>query len=281
MKGHYLVKDLGASLAFLAVAALIFWWFKLVKDKGTKYNDDAECEGGNTSCALGSASLYIALMLGMGGALMRPEHAFLVDLRDFAIDGLVAGATLLVARKIADVFLLRKASNAEHIQNNNLAVGLAEAGLYVAVGLVLNGAFTGDGGSYWSGAVWGGIGLVSLGLLYTIHDLFFTKYNVEEELEKGNVAGGIEVAGIFLAFGIVLRASIAGDSNGWANDVLSYVTSLAFMTVLLYVARFLADWLILPTSKLEDQVVQQQNCAAAVAVSGVLIAFAVIVSAIA
>lgn len=211
---------------------------------------------------------------------MRPEHAFWVDLRDFAIDGVVAGMTLLVARKVADMFLLRKASNAEHIQNNNLAVGLAEAGLYISVGLILNGAFTGDGGSYWSGAAWGGIGLVSLGVLYTLHDVFFTKHNVETELEAGNVACGIEVAGIFLAFGIVLRASIAGESSGWLNDIASYAVSLVFMTFLLYVARWLADHVVLPTSKLEDQIVNDRNCAAAVAVSGVLIAFAIIVSAI-
>lgn len=275
---HMLIKDFGSSLAFLVVAALLFLIFKKVVDATTKYHDDAECEAGNTACALGRAGLFIALMLGMGGVLMRPYAGFWTSLQDFVIDAVVAGVTLLVARKVADMFILRKVCNGAHIQNNNIAVGLAEAGLYVAVGLILNGAFSGAGGTYWSGAVWGLIGLASLAVLYLVHDRFFTKYDVDRELMNGNVACGIEVAGIFLAFGIVLRASIAGDFSGWATDLTWFGISLVFMTVLLYIARLFADWLVLPTSRLEEQIVQHQSTAAAVIVSGVLVAFATIVS---
>ncbi|AZR74565.1 hypothetical protein BBF96_14915 [Anoxybacter fermentans] len=60
----------------------------------------------------------------------------------------------------------------------------------------------------WSTLIWALVGLVLMFIGYKIFD-WVTPFNLNEEIDEGNVAAGIVAAGIFLAVAWIVGAVIA------------------------------------------------------------------------
>lgn len=60
----------------------------------------------------------------------------------------------------------------------------------------------------WSTLLWAVIGLVLMFVGYKIFDII-TPFNLNEEIDEGNVAAGVAAAGIFLAVAWIVGAVIA------------------------------------------------------------------------
>jgi putative membrane protein len=59
-------------------------------------------------------------------------------------------------------------------------------------------------------AVFGAMGIVFLMLGYKIFEWITPKFDVEDQLQKGNVAAGIAVAGLLVAIALIMAAAIHG-----------------------------------------------------------------------
>jgi uncharacterized membrane protein YjfL (UPF0719 family) len=152
------------------------------------------------------------------------------------------------------------------LQEGNRAVGIVEAGAYIATGSILAGAFGGDGGGIASAIVFATLGQVALVFLYWFHS-WRTSYDLNAEIKRGNIACACTVAGELIAAGVILRASIAGPFVSWASDFSSFGISLVAALVLLWLTRLLVDWLFLPKTTIGQQV-QSGNIAVGALVAG-------------
>ena len=275
------VMNLLQNSSYALIAFAFMYAAKLIEDLRTRdIDDDKEIEeNSNLALAFRRAGINIAIGLSLLGALYGEGSGYFNDLKLLVIDGIIVLPIIMIARKINDVVLLRGINNDEAIVNKNVAVGVAEFGSLTATGLIMAGAFTGEGGGIYSVLIFAGLGqlaLVAFALVYQ----WRTPFDVVEEIKSGNVAAGIGLAGMLCALGTILRASIAGDSAGFSTDLLNFAVSGSVGVVLLLVLRQGIDYLFLPGTTLADEVKRDKNVAALVLTYGTLIAVAVIISSV-
>ena len=268
----------GQYLVFSAVVVLFMWLTKKWRDFATPFNDDHEVEeNSNLAVGIRRFGLYIAVAIAMVGAISGSSQGFVNDIKALLIDGIFVVVLLMVAQWVNDALILRSIKNDDEVLKGNSAVGLAEAGSYVATGFILNGAFSGAGGGIGSAilfVVLGQVALVIFSLLYEV----FTKFNVKKEISEGNASAGLALGGMIAALGIILRASIAGDFTGWINDIISFAVSIGFGIVLLLVFRKIIDKLFLPHTTIAVEIERDKNVAAIVLAEGCILAVAIIIA---
>jgi len=274
------INPLWQSVVFVVVALCFMYLLKVWRDWRTPFDSDHELsEQKNLAVGLRRAGLYVAVAIGMIGALSGPSLGFARDLIDFVIDGVLVVILLNLARFITDALMVRKVNHDTAVEQGNAAVGFVEAGSYLATGLVLYGSFTGEGGMVWSPIVFFVLGQAVLLAIYELYQ-WITPFHVTEEIEKGNVAAGLAVGGILTAQGLILSASIAGPFTGWSADLASFAISALMGVILLLVTRKVIDWLFLPHTTLEIEIERDQNVAALALTEGMIIAVAIIISAV-
>ena len=163
----------------------------------------------------------------------------------------------------------------------NTAVGMVEAGMYLATGFILNGSISGTGGTFFQGIasaviffIVGQLALLIFGFLYEL----ITPFNVRNEIKNNNLAAGIGLGGILIALGIILMSSISGPFTGWANDLASFGIYAVFGIILLLIFRVVADRLLLPTTSIATEVKEDRNVAALIVVESAIIAVAIIIA---
>ncbi len=106
----------------------------------------------------------------------------------------------------------------EEIKKGNQAIGFVSAGVNIGVGLLLKAAISspsnsvvpeGLAGGIISSIVYFVIGIVFFMLGYLIKRFLDKKqYNINDEIDNGNTAAGIMVAGIFIGLAIVISGVI-------------------------------------------------------------------------
>lgn len=259
------------SIAFMFVA-------KLVVDRITPYNDDVEVrEKFNLAVALRSGGIYAAVAIGMAGALQGPSAGFENDVREFAIDGFVVIAMLLVCKAVLHLLTLRAIKPTAEVAKGNVAVGLLECCSYLATGLILNGAFTDVGGTLLGAVIYALLGQVALAVTFLIYEAI-TPWSVTSEIANGNRAAALFGGARMLALGMILQAALAGPMEDWATDLTAFGLFFVFGTLLLAVVGWLADLLFLPGQRIREAIVEQKNLAAIAKVAGVQLAVALVVA---
>jgi uncharacterized membrane protein YjfL (UPF0719 family) len=121
-----------------------------------------------------------------------------------------------------------------------------------------------------------GPGQLFLYLAVFMHQRIY-RFRTAACLQEGNLSAGISVAGLLVAYSIMLRSSIAGDFAGWAESLGWFLISAASGMLFLLIFQKVSDWIFLPKTKLEDQI-QAGNTAAALLVQVLVIALAVVIS---
>ncbi len=272
------IAPLWQSVVFVIVALVFMYLLKLWRDWRTPFDDDHElADQRNLAVGLRRAGLYVAVAIGMSGALTGPSLGFVNDLIEFAIDGVLVVVLLNLARFISDVLMVRKVGHDAAVAQGNVAVGLVEAGAYLATGLILYGSFTGEGGDLLNPIVFFVLGQAVLLILYELYQ-WITPFHVTEEIEKGNAAAGLAVGGILTAQGVILSASIAGPFVSWTADLVSFAISALTGIILLLASRKVIDWLFLPRTTLQIEIERDRNVAALALTEGMIIAVAIIIS---
>ncbi len=287
------LTGLGQGLLNVIICVFFIWLVKKLDDLRTReFDDDVHIDDGNAAVGLRRAGLYLGIAIALSGAVSGVSKGFFLDLIQLLVDGLIITGLMFSSRFINDFIMLGTINNdkecvktfvqpdgSKRVGNN--AVGMVEAGMYIATGFILNGAISGTGGTFVQSIastifffVLGQICLLVFGLIYEL----LTPFNVRNEIKNNNLAAGIGLGGILIALGIVLMASIAGPFTGWISDIAGFSIYAVFGIIMLLIFRAVADRLILPTTRIAKEVTEDRNVAALIVVESVINAVAIIIA---
>ncbi|MDA3791339.1 MAG: DUF350 domain-containing protein [Desulfobacula sp.] len=285
----------GLSQAFTYVIVGIFfvWLVKRVDDWRTKeFDDDVHIDDGNVAVGLRRAGLYLGIAIALSGAMGGSSKGFFLDVIQLLVDGLIITGFMFSSRFINDFIMLGNINNDEECVKEftqpdgskvvgNAAVGMVEAGMYIATGFILNGSISGAGGNFFQSIastvlffILGQMALLVFGFLYEL----ITPFNVRNEIKDNNLAAGIGLGGILIALGIILRSSISGPFTGWVNDLAGFGIYAAFGIVMLLIFSVVVDKLLLPTTNIATEVKEDRNVAALIVVVSAINAVAIIIA---
>ncbi len=220
---------------------------------------DELLEKDNLALALAVAGYYFGLIIALGGMLEGPSQGLLEDLIDIGFYGLLAIVLLNFSSWINDKIILAKFSNQkEIIDDQNAGTGIIEAGNHLAVGLIVAGAISGQGGDLMTALAFWIIGQTILILGSVLYNLI-TPFDIHDEIERDNVAVGVAFAGVLVALGNVIRQAIAGDFFSWQENLTELAAFAAFGLILLPVVRWVTDKILLPGASLTYELVHQDK----------------------
>ncbi len=287
------LTGLGQGLIYVIICIFFIWLVKQIDDWRTKdFNDDTHIDDGNAAVGLRRAGLYLGIAIALSGAIQGSSSGFFIDLIQLLIDGLIITGFMFSCRFLNDFMMLGNIDNdAECIKEftdengqttvGNTAVGMVEAGMYLATGFILNGAVSGSGGTFLQGIasavlffILGQLALLIFGLLYEL----ITPFNVRQEIKENNLAAGIGLGGILIALGIILKSSISGEFTGWTNDLTGFGIYAAFGIVMLLIFRAVVDKLLLPTTNIATEIKEDKNVAALIVIQSAINAVAIVIA---
>ena len=281
------------GLVYVGLGIIILVLAKLARDLVTSYRIDEEVtQKNNVAVALRLSGYLIGVILVFLGALYQPLTLIAVDgfgfdrayaeevLRVFlySLAGIVA---LNLVRLLMDRLILYKFDIEEEVvTGQNVGTGASEFGLYVATGLMIAGAVSGDSGRSESAEALTALAFFGLGLaLLVIFALFYqltTSFDVHSEIQGKNTAVGIAFGGNLIAIGLVTFKALFGDFVGWGESIAAFLTFGVIGFALLYVLRFLIDLLLLPTVRVSTALAVGRNVGVAYVESAAVISAALI-----
>ncbi|HSR66819.1 MAG TPA: DUF350 domain-containing protein [Acidobacteriota bacterium] len=216
-------------------------------------------EKDNVALALAVSGYYFGLVIALGGVLFGPSSGLVNDLIDIFVYGLLSIVLLNFSIWVNDRILLSSFSNEkEIIQDRNAGMGAVEAGNHVAVGLIVAGAISGQGGGIGTALAFWIIAQAVLIVGARIYD-WITPYSLHDEIEKDNVAVGVAFAGVLVALGNIVGAGIYGDFYSWTENLTVLGQFVLFGFILLPVVRWVTDKVLLPGASLTDELVNQEH----------------------
>ena len=278
------------GLVYVGIGLVVLGIGKLVQDFLTPYriNDQLRTKD-NVALALSITGYYLGIVIVFVGAVYQP-FALIVDeglgfttdywqdVLEVFLTSLSGIAVLNVARIAVDKLVLYQFSTEkEIIEDRNAGAGAVEAGVYVAVSLVIAGSVSGEGGGPETSLAFAALGLVTLAL-YTLFYQITTSFSIHAEIERDNVAVGVALASNLVAIGIVVLKAVFGDFVNWEEALAAYFTFAVFGFVLLLAMRLVIDFAMFPRVKVANELAVDRNLGlafieGAVVVSASLILF--------
>jgi uncharacterized membrane protein YjfL (UPF0719 family) len=249
-----------SGLLYIAAAFLLFVAGKLAYDFTHRtFNLKTELlERDNLALAIALSGYFLGLTLAVGGALAGSAPSLARGLLNTLIYGLAAIILLNVSIRLNDCLILTRCDlEKELIQDRNCGVGLVEAANHVAVGLILYGVISGEGGGPLALLIFWGLGQATLILAARVYDLI-TPFRLGEVIGKGNMAAGAALAGVLLALGNIVRFAVQGNFVSWTASLASFALVAIVGLALLPVVRLATDRLILPGRSLTREVMKQE-----------------------
>ncbi len=271
------------GLVYVGLGLVILVLAKFSRDLVTRYRLDQEVvQRSNLAVAVGLSGYFLGVVLVFLGAVYQPFSPLVSDAlgfnRVFAEDVLrvflysLAGIVALnLASFVMDRLVLYKFSvRKEMVEDRNVGTGAVEFGMNVAIGLIIAGSISGEGGGPETSLAFVGMGLAVLIVFALFYELT-TPFSIHEEIEKDNAAVGIALGGNLIAMGIVVLKAVFGDFPGWGEGIAEFLTFAVLGFVLLYVLRLLIDKLLLPTIKISNELAEGRNVGVAFVEGSVVI----------
>ncbi len=287
------LANLGQGLIYVIIGFFFIYLVKRVDDYRTKdFDEDTHIDDGNVAVGLRRAGMYLGIAIALSGAMGGSSKGLFLDIFQLLIDGIIITGFMFTSRFVNDFIMLGHLNNDKECVKifqqpdgsevaGNTAVGMVEAGMFIATGFILNGSLAGGGGTFIQGIasailffIVGQITLLIFGLLYEL----ITPFNVRDEIKNNNLAAGIGLGGILIALGIILMSSISGPFTGWSNDLASFGIYSLFGIVMLLIFRKIADKLLLPTTDIATEVKEDKNVAALIVIQSAVNAIAIIIA---
>ena len=255
------INNLVNAIIYIFCAFALFFIGKVVfAGVNRSYNlNDELVKKDNSALAIAIVGYYLGLTLAIGGVISGPSAGLAEDLIDILIYGPLAIILMNISAVINDKFILYKFNNVkELIEDQNVGTGVVEFAVYLATGMIIFGAISGEDGSLISAIVFWGLGQIALiltGLLYN----FITPYDIHEHIEKDNVAVGVSFAGALIAIGNIIRRAASGDFISWNENLITFISFVILGFVFLPIIRFLTDKILLPGEKITDELIHQEK----------------------
>ncbi len=212
----------------------------------------------NLAVAISISGYYLGIVFAIGGAVIGPSHGFLQDLIDLGIYGGIAIIMMNIATVLCDKIILYKFDNTkEIIEDKNVGTGVVNFGVYVASGLIIYGAVSGQGGSIFTALAFAGLGLAVLIIAGFVYN-WITPFDIHEHIEKDNVAVGVSYAGVMVAMGIIVMNAVSGDFISWAENLSYLGIEVLLGLILLPLIRVITDKVLLPGERLTKELIGQE-----------------------
>lgn len=254
-------QDLIATGIYLISAFVLFWIGKLVKDlTTTSYSVREELvEKDNVALGVAMAGYYFGLIMAIGGTLSGPSQGLENDLIDIGIYGVLAIILLNLSRLVNDGVILHGFKiRDELIDDQNAGTGAVIAASYIATGLVIFGAVSGEIGGIVTTVIFWALGQVALVLAGLVYE-WITPYSIHDEIEKDNVAAGVAFAGALVGIGVIVFHASAGNFISWTVNLQDFAIEVVAGLILLPIVRFISDVILLPGQKLTDEIANQEH----------------------
>jgi len=139
----------------------------------------------------------------------------LMDVLDVAIYSVLGIVLMMVGNFLIDLII--PCHFPTEIKKGNTAVGWLSAGSFIGIGLILRSAIMSPAATAVEETLVSGligsvlyfaVGVVFFMIGYVLVNVFNKKYNLNEEIGKGNAAAGIMVLGIFVGLALVISGVI-------------------------------------------------------------------------
>lgn len=266
----YLVK-----IIYVALVIVFLFLSKKIADAITRFDDDAQIsQNDNLAIALRRFGIFVGICIALQ-ALITNTSSYR-DIGIFAVSALIVVVIFFAAHFINDFVIIPKVCNNEMVKAGNVPTGLIEAGAFIATGILVNGAFSGEEGGILSAAVFFFLGQIVMIAAIFIHEKVY-RFNVVQCVQDNNLSAGVAVAGLLVAYGIILRASIAGDFTGWISSLSAFAVSAITGMIGLIIFERIAALIFLPKTSIGDAI-RKGNTAAIVLVQAITIALSIIIS---
>lgn len=281
-------EQIPRGLVYVVLGVIVLAIARLAQDFITPYKIQEHLnQKDNIALAVSISGYYLGVIIVFLGGLYQPFLVVADDSLGFTAEywqdvGLVfvysvVGIVVLnVARIIVDKLVLHDFSTEDEIINDhNAGTGAVECAVYLAVGLVIAGAISGESGGPETALAFLILGLVALIVSTLIYE-WTTPFNIHEQIESDNVAVGVALAGNLIAIGIVVFKAVFGEFVGWTESIAGFITYAVFGFILLYAVRFVVDKVLFPHSNLSDELAVDRNLGAAFIQSAALISVSLI-----
>ena len=222
-------------------------------------------EQDNFAFAFANVGYLSGIVIALGGALTGGTTGNLVDdLTDFSLYALISIILLNLSIVLNDFLILRR-MNLKHelVEDQNVGVGVLEAAISVATGLIIYGAVSGDShhdviNGFLSTIIFWGVGMLMFVLSTFVYNAILN-FSLLDEIKKNNFAVGIAYSGVIISIANLIRHGIQGDFISWEVSAYSILYNSVIALAILPVVRVVADKLLLPGQKLTDELVNQDK----------------------
>lgn len=281
-------EQIPRGLVYVVMGVIVLAIARVAQDFITPYKIQEQLnQKDNLALAVSISGYYLGVIIVFLGGLYQPFLVVADDSLGFTAEywqdvglvfvySLVGILVLNVARIIVDKLVLHDFSTEDEIINDhNAGTGVVECAVYLAVGLVIAGAISGESGGPETAVVFLVLGLLVL-IVYTLIYEWTTPFNIHEQIESDNVAVGVALAGNLIAIGIVVFKAVFGEFVGWTESIAGFITYAVVGFVLLYAVRFVVDKVLFPNSNLSEELAVDRNTGAAFIQSAALISVSLI-----
>jgi uncharacterized membrane protein YjfL (UPF0719 family) len=266
------------ALLYLLVVVGLLWLGKQAYSLSVPYNllttiahDD------NKAATVSFAGFMFGLGLVLWGALTAhglPELGS--DLLDMALVGATGIVLLIAGQMLTDRAIYRSFVLRDELARGNLAAGVAEAGGFIATGLIVKQAVAIDGATFL-------VRLVDSLVFFVLAQCCFVVfaavrhrvagYHVQEQLKQGNPAVGLSLGLTFVAMGNVLAYAI-----GETGSIVVFGGWFLLSSVLLVAFRVFVDRALLPGHSLDDELGRDQNWGVALLEGGLAVVMSLVLT---
>ncbi len=249
------------AIVYLISSYTLFWMGKAAFDlihRDFKVNEEL-LEKDNAALAITLSGYYFGLILVIGGVLVGPSSGLLDDLIDIFFYGVLAIFLLNISTVINDRLILYQFNNTkEIIHDQNAGTGVVVGATYIATGLILYGAISGEGGNIWTAVVFWGLGQLALVLVSLLYERI-TPYSIHEHIEGNNTAVGVAFAGALIGMGNILRYAVSGDFQSWNTNLVTFGLYAIIGLLALPLIRIATDKILLPGASMAAELVDQER----------------------
>ncbi len=247
-----------SALVLLYLGKWVFKWTKSQIDV-----TDELINKDNLAFSFAYVGYFAGLLMVVGSVLHGESLGLITDLEDMALFGLLGIVLLNLSSIIIDKVNLRRFSVWKEITaDRNAGMGIIEGANYLASGLIIFGAITGESGNllfgiYTAIAYWA-IGQILIVLATWLFDKL-TPYSLHAEIEKDNNAAGIAFAGLIIAVGNLIRNGLMGNFESWNETLVEVGYEAGIGLIVLPLIRSLVDRILLPGRKISDEIASQEK----------------------
>lgn len=262
----------GESLISAILVFIFIYATKIIMDLivKSKYNANIEIEENNN---MGIAFRRFGMYIGMGIAMYSSVNSYLIQI----MDGFLILIFMMIAVQIGDKITIPGVNNTNELKKGNVAVGIAEAGLFIATGIIAFGSFSGEG-PWYSSIVFFLLSQIVLIIMARVFELIHG--DVVPAIKEGNTAAGLLLGGSMIAYALILKTAVAGNFISWEVDLISFGISVisGFILILLF-ANKVIDRLFLPGTTIKKEI-EDRNVSAILVVVAMKFVVAFIISAV-